>query len=298
MGAKLSVNLHRILTGHRQSVYALAKVDEERFISAGGDGFVVEWNAFEGEDGVALATIPEPVYSLYSHDNGILAGAQSGSLYAIKGTEVRKIVAHNGGIFRIVEWNESIITLGGDGVLMVWNWNFELLKTVKVSSKSLRSIAPFPGGLAVGCSASLIHLYNVDFTKMEVLEVHNSSVFAMEFIPQTNCLVSAGRDAKLQVYQIYSGEMQQEIAAHLLHIHDLKLSPNGNYLCSASMDKTIKIWDAENLQLLKVLDNVKFELHKSSVNALLWLNSSTCISASDDRSIGVWQVSVGEEKGQ
>ncbi len=290
MGAKISVNLHRILTGHRQSVYALAKLNDEQFISAGGDGYIVEWKPFENENGVAQATVPEPVYSLAYINNSILAGSQSGFLYQIQGSEVRKIVAHTAGIFRIVAFNGAIITLGGDGKMMVWNSNLELLKTEHVSTKSLRSFVEFPGGFAVGCSDAFVHLFNSEFKKMEVLEIHDSSVFALEYLPQKKWLISAGRDAKFQLYQIFSGEFGQEIAAHLLHVHDLELSPYNKYLCSASMDKTIKIWDAENLQLLKVLDHAKYGVHKSSVNALLWLNSNTFISASDDRSIGVWQM--------
>ncbi|PSR03495.1 MAG: hypothetical protein BRD50_05840 [Bacteroidetes bacterium SW_11_45_7] len=62
---------------------------------------------------------------------------------------------------------------------------------------------------------------------------------------------------------------------------------------SASRDKTVKLWDAETFELLKVLDNKKFEGHVHSVNKLLWSHEhDLLISCGDDRSVIIWKVTV------
>lgn len=81
-----------------------------------------------------------------------------------------------------------------------------------------------------------------------------------------------------------------EIPAHWYAINDLKLSPDGKYFASASRDKTIKIWDANSYELLKVLDNEKFEGHTHSVNSLLWVNEHLLLSTGDDRQIIAWEI--------
>jgi WD40 repeat protein len=57
------------------------------------------------------------------------------------------------------------------------------------------------------------------------------------------------------------------------------------------MDKSIKIWDSENLKLKKVIDKSKNASHGTSVNKLLWLEKDqVLLSASDDRTISMWNL--------
>jgi WD40 repeat protein len=56
------------------------------------------------------------------------------------------------------------------------------------------------------------------------------------------------------------------------------------------MDKTVKIWDAGTLDLLKVLDKDKLPFHKASVNTLLWLDESKILSAGDDRCVFLTEI--------
>jgi WD repeat-containing protein 61 len=57
------------------------------------------------------------------------------------------------------------------------------------------------------------------------------------------------------------------------------------------MDKSIKIWDANTLQLLKVIDKARHAGHGTSVNKLWWSgHRQQLVSASDDRSISVWEI--------
>jgi WD40 repeat protein len=57
------------------------------------------------------------------------------------------------------------------------------------------------------------------------------------------------------------------------------------------MDKSIKVWDTEELKLLKVIDRARHAGHGTSVNKLLWTGfNNQLVSASDDRTISLWQI--------
>jgi WD40 repeat protein len=79
--------------------------------------------------------------------------------------------------------------------------------------------------------------------------------------------------------------------AHLYAINHLDFSPNGKHFVTCSMDKSIKVWDAEKLKLLKVIDRARHAGHGTSVNKVLWTKyQDQLLSASDDRTISVWNL--------
>jgi WD40 repeat protein len=56
------------------------------------------------------------------------------------------------------------------------------------------------------------------------------------------------------------------------------------------MDKTIKIWGADDFKLYKTISREKgFEGHFLSVNKAIW-NGDQLISCSDDKKILVWEL--------
>lgn len=290
MGAKIGAKLLRTLNGHRQSVYCLSKVNSKTVVSSGGDGLIVVWNPMSSPDGIAIASAGEPIYSLLAlSEDHIIAGGQSGNLYELKRGMVRKIGAHSQGVFRLIKYENSIISLGGDGFLKVWTADLEAARSFLLGTKSLRSIAVFDDGIAIGSSDGKLHLLNPHFQTLETVDLHENTIFALAYFPRLGCLFSGGRDAQIKSYHPITATVGEAIPAHLLHVHDLQLNPSNTLLASASMDKTIKIWDPQNMALLKVLDASKFGVHLNCVNALVWLTDAVLISSSDDRKVCVWE---------
>jgi len=288
-------------SGHQNSIYALQKgVKENMFYTGAGDGLIVEWNHEEIGDGQLLARTEKPIYSLFTDTNHtqLLAGTSSGNLHVIdlhSGKEIRNIEAHRGGIFDIKSFGNYYLTGGEDGKLQVWNEDLNLFKSLTLSEKSTRIIAIHPDGksIAVGNSDHKIRIYNTEFECVELFDDHTNSVFALQFSNDGQFLFSGGRDAKLHMRDVKNHfVLLQDIPAHTLHINHISINPSGNLLATASMDKTVKIWDAVSLQLLKVIDKQKFDGHLSSVNKILWLNHTQLLSSSDDRTVMKWEIEM------
>ncbi len=291
MPTKLQVSLLQNYNGHKQSVYCLCSDLNGGFFSGGSDGYVIHWQIGNNNDGKLFATVPEAIYTmtLIPKLNIILVGGQSGTMYYLKqGNAPISQKLHNKGIFGIhVISEDQILTVGGDGILKVSDWYTRIHKSIQLSAQSLRAIQPSETGFYIGSSDGNIYVLNADFELKETQKAHGNSVFALE--RSNNHLISGGRDAKLKVWN-EKGENTHAIDAHWFTIHSIKSNNTHTFLVTTSMDKTIRLWNAQDFSLIKVIDNVKFEGHKSSVNGCVWLSDTMFVTCSDDRSIKCWQI--------
>lgn len=301
---KLSVQKRFHFSGHKDCIYALAVHRKDTlFYTGGAEGYVVQWDYLQGGDGHLMATLPKPVYSL-AHDaetHQLLAGSSQGNLHLIsleEKKESRNIEAHQNGLFDIClpATHPLVITAGGDGYIRVWDkHSLKLFHQVEASKKSARVIAlnHDESQLAVGFSDQHVRLYNLaDFTLQEDWEAQQNSVFALAYSPDRKHLLSGGRDAMLNVWTPASSLLaEKSIPAHLLHINSIAFSPSGQLFATASMDKTVKIWDASSFELLKVVDHPRNQGHLSSVNKIHWLTDDYLLSCGDDRCAMSWDLS-------
>jgi WD40 repeat protein len=183
----------------------------------------------------------------------------------------------------------------GDGMLhSVDIENLQILSQVLVSARSVRTIAlnPVNGDIAIGSSDYSIRIYDRFLLKKKEWVAHSNSVFTLRFTPDSKFLISGSRDARLKVWDVerdYS--LAEEVVAHLYAINHLDFSPDGKHFVTCSMDKSIKVWKTDDFRLLKVIDRSRHAGHGTSVNKLLWTSHhNLLLSASDDRTISVWQI--------
>ncbi|HZH55358.1 MAG TPA: WD40 repeat domain-containing protein, partial [Sphingobacteriaceae bacterium] len=85
---------------------------------------------------------------------------------------------------------------------------------------------------------------------------------------------------------------KREFVPHMFAIYSMEFHPNLPVFATASRDKSVKIWSAEDFRLLKSLSIEKgWEAHRLSVNALTWHpNGDQLFTTGDDKVIMVWDV--------
>lgn len=287
-------------TGHRAAVYALAQgSSDRRLLSAGGDGWVVEWNLDDPETGRVIADVGAQVFALLSFPNNqqLVAGDMNGGLHWLhigQPERTRNIQHHQKGVYDLKTEGPWLFSAGGEGVLT--RWAIEEARSVEslhLSNRALRvlAIAPNRRELAVGASDGSSYLLDLDTfaIKTTLRQAHDPSVFALCYSPDERWLLSGGRDAMLRIWDLENQtKLHSEQAAHLFTINHIAYSPDGAYFATASRDKTVKIWDAATFKLLKVLETIRDGGHLNSVNRLAWL-PDCLVSAGDDRSLIVWE---------
>lgn len=108
-------------------------------------------------------------------------------------------------------------------------------------------------------------------------------------VPATS-LWSGGRDAHLRRWDRLGRPLEMpSMAAHWYTVNALTLSPDAQWLATASRDKTIRIWDTTTGELRQTLETVRDQGHRHSVNALFWSGEyNQLVSASDDRTVCIW----------
>jgi len=303
--SKITVNKVAQLTGHKAAIYTLQQGSEPYFVLSGaGDGWVVQWDMRNPENGHLLAQVDSNIFSLaYINDqNRAVVGNMNGGVHWVDidhPDQTKNIAHHQKGVFDILRIKDHILTIGEDGKLTRWSISeSRTLETFHLSNQSLRSIAYSPTRQELAIGASDHQIYFLDAESLEIKnqidQAHDNSVFTVRYSPDEQVLLSGGRDAHLKIWDLNDDlKCSSSQAAHWFTINDIAIHPKGTIFATASRDKTIKIWDMNNFQLLKVIDFAKHQGHVNSVNKLLWLEyEQYLISASDDRSLIVWKLEI------
>jgi WD40 repeat protein len=289
------------LKGHNGAIYCLTDIPGHNFfLSAGGDGWIVQWDK-EGAspDGILLAQVEGKIFAMcYLQDKELLvAGDFDGDLYWIDMPAkkvIRRVRQHQGSIFAIGTFSKYVYSIGADGFVVQWSVDTMLpVASVKISKKALRSIViDTKNEMAfIGSSDSHIYIVNLNTLNVEktLHDMHASTVFSLALSEGMN-LFSGGRDAQLKKIGIADFNTLHQISAHWYTINRILYLSHSDLLITASRDKTFRVWDASDLSLLKSVDMHKGG-HINSVNTLLYFeNEKILATGSDDRSVILWKL--------
>ena len=291
-----TLQIERIDTfsGHRGPVYALENGVDSLFYSAGSDGWVVQWNLAKPDLGKVIAQIEGSVYAMKLDDAGILwIGHNYEGIQGIQvadQTQVFAIPTKGLSIFSIAFVGPNAWIGHNEGLITVVDMATKsVVKHIKASASSARSFCVLADDrVAVGYSDGFVRVFDADFQLIHSFKAHDSSVFSLQ--SRGGDLYSVGKDARIKRWSS-DFSLLNEVIGHIYAIHDIQFSPDGKWFATASMDKTVKVWESETLTLRKVLDASRHGGHKNSVNKLIWSSfDDLLVSASDDKNLSIWKI--------
>jgi WD40 repeat protein len=299
--SKIEVIKRHTLRGHNDCVYTLARSGNDNlFFSGAGDGMVVAWNLSDPENGELIAKLPNSVYALHHHapSNFLVAGHNYEGIHVLdweNKTEAASLQLTKASIFDIQSSHDDVFVATGDGtVIKIALSSMSILTKDRSSEKSARTIAIHPtnGDIVVGYSDHYIRVFDTNLQLKHAWQAHANSIFTIRYTPDGHFLMSGSRDARLRVWDVNNQYIQAaEVVAHLYAINHIDFSPDNKHFVTCSMDKSLKVWKLDELRLLKVIDRARHAGHGTSVNKVLWTNyENQLVSASDDRTISVWNI--------
>ena len=291
------------LTGHSGCIYALDQgVSEHTVFTGGSDKFIALWNLKTLQAERFAASLPSPVYAIchIPEKQLLLAGTTTGSVLILdleKKEEIKILQHHTAPIFDIKYSLKTncFYTASGDGNFAVCSLDtLSLIQIKKLTNEKVRNIdfnyTTSEIAVALGdCKVLVFDLYTLDH-KTDFM-AHQSAVYVVRYSPDGKFILTGGKDAHLNIWNVENYELMKSIPAHNWAIYDIVFNPDASLFATASRDKTIKIWDAKTYELLKRITKTKFDGHTHSVNKLFW---NTCpnylVSVGDDKMIMVRDV--------
>jgi hypothetical protein len=276
------------------------------FFSGSGDGMAVMWDLRDPDTGSVVAKLSNSIYAMHYHPqhNTLVVGHNYEGIHILdwkNKKELGSLQLTKAAIFDVKSSCQDLLVVTGEGVLMKVDSNLLTVKSkIQASDKSARSIAVNDtlGEVAVGYSDHWIRIFDIDtLKKKNEWKGHANSVFTVQYTPDQKFLLSGSRDARLKMWDATHDYTQAaEVVAHMFAINHLAFSRDSKHFVTCSMDKSIKVWDSKTLKLLKVIDRSRHAGHGTSVNRVLWTNyNNQLLSASDDRTISVWNINFEKQ---
>jgi WD40 repeat protein len=303
---KTQTNLHQKHEGHVGPLYALSEANENNFIFSGGsDKVVAKWNLNELVPENFSIKLQHTIYSIYylKNKNQLWIGQAMGGIHVVdleSKKEIKLLQAHQKGVFDLIHnpGNNTIISSSADGTVAIWNAdNFNLLAQFNLTKEKVRKCSVKNNLLAVALGNGNITIFDLlSIKKLNSFAAHEFSANAVAFHPTLPLLISGGKDAHLNIWEIENSIKKiDSIPAHNFAIYDIAFHPNLPVFATASRDKSIKLWNAENGLFLEKIERKMHLAHTHSVNKLLWSNyKNLLISTGDDAKIISWKINISD----
>ena len=180
-----------------------------------------------------------------------------------------------------------------DGKIHIWSLDGREQQTLNGHTGSVLDVKFIPGEIK-GSRYQLIST-GVDKT-VRIWQVFNryslqsETIYSVAVSPTvTNTFAAADWDGQIKIWHTNSDGTQKlirTIAGHKDGVSQIKYSPDGKLIASASWDKTIKLWNAETGSLITTLTG-----HKNGINTIAFSpDGQTLISGGEDKTIKIWDL--------
>ncbi len=163
---------------------------------------------------------------------------------------------------------------------------------------SVNSVAISPDGqyIVSGSRDKTVKLWDVeDRVLLHTFDGHKSEVNSVAFSPDGQYIVSGSLDKTVKLWDVKNQVLLHTFNGHeeaiIFNGHEeaiisVDFSPDGQYIVSGSLDKTVKLWDVKNKVILHT-----FNGHESGVNSVSFSpDSQYIVSGSLDKTVKLWDV--------
>jgi WD40 repeat protein len=250
------------LSGHTQSIKALAVTPDGKTLISVGDDIIRLWDINEGK----------LINTLKGHLKGItsICLSKDGTILA-SGSRDKTI-----SMWRLPDGN----LLGNLSANVASVWSLAMTGDAKmIASASYQEVRlwQYPPG----------KLY-------KNLKGHQREVEKVIISDDDSLLISAGgkNDNTVSVYSLPIGDHKYTLTGHEDGIWDLAISPNNQILATASQDYTVKLWSLSDGTEITTLRD-----HQDKIWCLdITSDGQTLVSGSEDNTVKIWSLSTGQLK--
>jgi serine/threonine protein kinase len=284
----------RSLSGHEGRVNGLAFFrDSRRLLTGASDGTARLWDAEAGRPLDCFRLGARSVLSVaLSPDNRLaLFGCDDRNAWLwdlSRNADSRAFAGHLGAVNAVAFSPDGrrAVTGGGDGSIRLWHVasGREVLR-IDENRHPVTGVAFTPDGLHIlsCCEGGAVRLWDGE-TGWEAGEftAQASWLLCLAVSPDGALAACGGKDS-LAVWNLRNGQLLGALDGHGLAVMSVAFSPNGRWLLSGSLDKSIRLWDVASRRPVHAFERTH------PVRAVAFTpDGRYAASAGDDRTVRLW----------
>jgi len=160
---------------------------------------------------------------------------------------------------------------------------------------------------AAQAGKAVINVYSREKGNQEATVPFPQKVSSLVYAEKAAILILGTQDGKLMLWEVATGRVSTSSASHIEPVTNLVVSPDGEYILSASADSSVHVWSIHNLVSIERAQNgfnnarnknepiATFSQHRSAVTALATGHSQHAttnfvISVSEDKTCYIWNL--------
>lgn len=200
------------------------------------------------------------------------------------------------GIQAFIHLDDERLVSSSAQLIQVWNSKTgKLLMEFKGHTEHIASLADVGNNrLVSGSYDNTIRLWDLKSQKcLRVMRGHSNTVRSIAVFPRTmNRIASASNDHTIKIWDLDTGRCLKTLEDHDYDVRCVKVFDAGRRMVSGGHDKTIRIWNVENLDNIYVIRVICTHYYVGKL--LVMEDCSRVLSCGWSDHIYVWDVNSGK----
>jgi WD40 repeat protein len=295
--------LERALAGHAGAVLCVVFSPDGKLLASGGrDNSIKVWDAGSGRETHTLAGHGDRVRTLaFSPDGRRLASGSNDRTIKIwdaaKGRETRTLDGHGDPVVAVAftDGGRNLISAGASRRALL-RFDAESGRQVSASSdaESLETLEvanfSFDGRLVAtsnGDKTVVVREVSAPQQGERIFQTRASGVYATAFSPDGKWFASGSKDNTVRLWEAATGRELFNLAGNIGVINSVAFGADSRTIAAGGLSGGVKLWEVQTGRELPKLAG-----HAEAVNAVAFNAAGVLASASNDRTIKLWDASA------